>query len=198
MKKATPQILVADHLKQFINASISGRRLSASGKRISKGTIQNYLYAQKLVLEFEAKQSAPLRIQLLHRASMRTLQREKNYWARFYFQFSTFLYKEKGYFDNYVAGTFKIIKSFFNYLHIEKGYSIGSYHKSFRITVQRNNPIVLQPAQLQFLISDEAFIKSLDTSLKRARDIFVFGCTVALRVSDLMKLKKNNVIEKKE
>ena len=194
MQKATPQIYVSEYFRQFIKASVSGRRLTASCKRITAGTITNYGYAQKLLAEFESRSGTPLRIQLLHRASMRTLQKERNYWARFYMQFSAFLYKEKGYYDNYVRNIFKIIKSFFNYLQTEKGFSVGNYHKAFRVPLQKTAPVVLQPERLQYLISDKTFEASLNPYLKRAKDIFVFGCTVALRVSDLMNLQKKNIV----
>jgi integrase len=131
---------------------------------------------------------------LLHRASLRTLQKEKNYWARFYLQFTSFLYKEKGYSDNYVASNLKIIKSFFNYLETEKGFNVGNFHKSFRVSLQKAMPVVLQPNQLQYLISDKEFEEGLNPYLKRAKDIFVFGCTVALRVNDLMQLQKKNIL----
>ena len=84
MKKQAPQLLLSEHLQQFIKASVSGRRLTPSGKRISKGTITNYFHAQQLISEFEIKYAAKIRIQLLHRASMRMLKREKNYWTRFF------------------------------------------------------------------------------------------------------------------
>jgi integrase len=193
MKKTLPQIPLTDYFQKFIKASISGRRLTASFKKITPGTITSYHYAEKLLLEFESKTNTKLRIQLLHRASLRTLQKEKNYWSRFYLQFSAFLSKEKGYRDSYVGNTFKIIKSFFNYLQTDKGLVVGNYHKSFRIHQQSTAPVVLSPERLQFLISDQEFESGLSTYLKRAKDIFVFGCTVALRVSDLMNLKKNHI-----
>ncbi len=194
MQKTNAQIGVADYFSRFIKASVSGRRLTASCKKITAGTITNYRYAQQLLLQFETKTGMPLRIQLLHRASMKTLQKEKNYWARFYMQFSAFLYKEKGYGDNYVRNIFKILKSFFNYLQTEKGFSVGNYHKSFRVPQQPTTPVVLQPERLQYLINDKAFEESLSIYLKRVKDIFVFGCTVALRVSDLMSLQKKNIV----
>lgn len=126
---------------------------------------------------------------------MRTLQREKNYWARFFHQFSGFLYKDKGYYDHYTSSVFKVLKTFFNYLQVEKGYVVGNYHKSFRIPLQQATPVVLQPWQLQFLICNKEFEDSLTTSLKRARDIFIVGCTVALRFSDLMNLKRSNLVQ---
>lgn len=195
MKKQTPQLNLLETFNQFIRSSQSGRRLTPSGKKITRGTIVNYLYTRKLLAEYEDREKIKLRIQLLHRASLRTLQREKNYWHRFFIQFSAFLYNEKGYGDSYVTNNFKILRIFFNYLEKEKGLIIGNYHKSFRIPSQQPTPIVLNPEQLKFLITDTAFENSLSAYLKRAKDIFVFGCTVALRYSDLMRLKKSNIIE---
>lgn len=194
MKRSAPQLQVTEQFNQFIKASSSGRRLTPSGKRITKGTIINYQYVFRLINEFEKKTGSVLRIQLLHRASMRTIQREKNYWNRFFTKFSAFLYNEKKYHDNYVSNVFKIIKTFFNYLQKEKGFVIGNYHRSFRIPLQLSAPVVLLPEQLNFLITNKDFENKLNPYLKRAKDIFVFGCTVSLRFSDLMALKKNNIV----
>lgn len=178
----------------FIQASKTGRRLTPAGKKITAGTIQNYKYAMLLLQEFEAKKGIELRILLLHRACLRVIQKEKNYWSRFFLQFSNFLYKDKGYYDNAVGNNFKIIKTVFNYLQTEKGFSIGNYHKSFKVPPQTTVPVVLYPEQLNFLIRNTVFENQLNPYLKRAKDIFVFGCTVGLRVSDLMGLKKSNLL----
>jgi integrase len=192
--KKSPQLQFTDHFLQFIKASKSGRRLTPSGKRITKGTITNYEHVYDLIEVFESKLTDKLRIQLLHRASMRILQREKNYWKRFFIHFSNFLYKEKNYYDNYVANVFKTIKTFFNYLQKEKGFIVGNYHKSFRIPLQQATPVVILPPQLNFLITNKEFETSLNPYLKRAKDIFVFGCTIGLRYSDLMSLKKTSIV----
>ena len=195
MKKTSPQLPLCMYFNQFIKASTTGRRLTASGKRITKGTIVNYGFVQKLLLEYEEKHTVKLRIQLLHKASMRTIQKEKNYWARFFTGFSAFLYNNKNYHDAGATNVFKILKTFFNYLQSEKGYVVGNYHKSFRIPQVHSLPVVLQPWQLQFLINNDEFDNKLNTFLKRAKDICVFGCTVALRFSDLMNLKKTNLVQ---
>ena len=90
MKKTAPQIALLPYFKMFIQASASGRRQIPAGKRITPGTIVNYQYACRLLQEFETKKAIVLRIQLLHRASLRTLQKEKNYWSRFFVKFSAF------------------------------------------------------------------------------------------------------------
>ena len=192
--KKTISVPFLIQFERFIQHSISGRRRSASGKRVSKGTIAGYKYVALLLREYELSSGIELRVCLLHRASLQVLKREKNYWLRFFNSFSDFLYRKKGYYDNYIAGVFKIIKTFFNYLQNEKGLVVGNFHKRFRIPVQQNLPVVLSPEQLQFLIANKEFDSNLSTSLRRAKDIFVFGCTVGLRVSDLMNLKKSNLI----
>ena len=54
--------------------------------------------------------------------------------------------------------------------------------------------VVLSPEQLNYLISDEELEAKLPASLKVIKDVFVFGCTVALRFSDLMALKNENLL----
>jgi integrase len=61
------------------------------------------------------------------------------------------------------------------------------------VPVDHFTPAILSPAQLRFLITDTDFENSLSKTLKRVKDIFVFGCTVALRYCDLMHLKKTNI-----
>ena len=51
----------------------------------------------------------------------------------------------------------------------------------------------LLPEQLNYLIYDKNFEKSLSKRMIEVKDFFVFGCTVALRFSDLIKLRKTNI-----
>ena len=71
---------------------------------------------------------------------------------------------------------------------------VGVYHKLFKIPSVQVTPIVLTPEQLNFLITNKEFNESLPSYLQRTKDIFVVGCTVGLRVGDLMRLKQKNVI----
>lgn len=50
--------------------------------------------------------------------------------------------------------------------------------------------------QLQFLIFNKAFEATLSTPLKCSKDVFVVGCTVGLRFSDLCKIKLQNLEER--
>ena len=191
--KSNSQIMVLAEFKKFITASTTGRRVMPSGKKVRVGTLKQYQCVLHLLEEFETYQTSPLRIQILQRASLRLLQKEKNYWARFFKQFSLFLYKKKNCFDQYVGSVFKIIKTFFHFLAIDKVLPVGEFYKKFRIPAENINPVILTPTQLRFLITNKEFEDSLSISLKKVRDIFVFGCTVALRYQDLMRLRKSNI-----
>ncbi len=188
------QLIFITEFEKFINATASGRRLSSSGKKVSSGVVDNYLYTKRLIEEYQEHQQEILRISILNKASIKILQKEKNYWMKFYRQFTAFLYKNKGYYDNYVTTMFKNIKTFFNYLNNEKGIPVGQYHKLFRIPQQKFSPVVLTPEQLSFLISNKEFYDGLTPQLKKIRDIMIIGCTLGMRISDLVKLKKKNLI----
>ena len=86
-----------------------------------------------------------------------------------------------------------MLKAFFNYLITEKSLPLGDFHKKFRVYDQKFTPVILSPAQLKFLITNQAFEDKLSVSQKKIKDIFVFGCTVALRYQDLMRLQKTNI-----
>jgi hypothetical protein len=85
--KNTPQLDFIIHFTRFINASAGGRRLTPAGRKITPGTITNYRYALQLIMEYQQNYNTILRIQLLHRATLRIMRHEKNYWAKFFLQF---------------------------------------------------------------------------------------------------------------
>lgn len=193
MKKESLQILLLPEFQKFITASTTGRRLMPSGKKVRVGTIQQYSSVFVLLQAFEKSGNTPLRIQLLHRASLRLIQKEGHYWVRFFKNFCLFLFKERHCYDRYVFTVFKIIKAFFHYLALDKALPVGEFYKKFRMPLQKYTPVILSPIQLKFLITNVEFENSLSDRLKRVKDIFVFGATVALRYQDLMRLKKTNI-----
>ncbi len=138
------------------------------------------------------------RIELLKKHSLPVLRKERKYWNYFFLNFSSFLYKDKNCYDSYVASVFKIIQTFFNYLQDEKLLPVGLFHKAFKIQETSLAPLILNAQQLQYLIRNKEFENTLPNNLKRTKDIFIFGCTVALRFSDLMRLKKQHVIDAPE
>jgi integrase len=87
----------------------------------------------------------------------------------------------------------KNVKVFFNYLNKEQSLGIGDFHKLFYVRKENISIQTLLPEELNFLISNKEFEASLNSKLRRAKDVFVIGCTVALRVSDLIALKSSNL-----
>lgn len=188
MKKVKPLIPL---FKQFIKESESGKRLKKNGERISKNSIDNYTYVLRNLILFAEETKTELRVCDILKFSKRELQSEKNYWKKFYKNYTDFLYK-KGCYDNYVGSQIKIIRAFFNYLKNEKDIYVGDFHKQFYIRKEEIDVLVLTPEQLKFLIHDKEFESQLTPSLKKVKDIFVFGCTTGLRYSDIFLLTNKN------
>jgi integrase len=92
-----------------------------------------------------------------------------------------------------VGQTVKNLRVFFNYLNKDLSMSFGDFHKQFYVRKEEIPIFPLMPEELNFLIYDEAFGSTLSPRMQEVRDFFVFGCTVALRVSDLLRLQKSNV-----
>lgn len=193
MQVNTKQIPFLPEFQKFMTASRTGRRLMPSGKKIRTGTLQQYRCVYLLLEEYEQQQTEPLRIQLLTKSSLRFIQKEKLYWFRFFKNFSTFLYKQKKCFDQYIGTVFRVLKTFFNYLLKDKCLPVGIFHQQFKIPTEHTNPVVISPEQLKFLITNKDFEQTLPLHLQRTKDTIVFGCTVGLRFQDLMRLKKQHI-----
>lgn len=189
-KKVIP---FCEEYERFIKDSRNGRRLQPNGKKISPGTVANYGFTLGLLKKFiEAKQFV-LRIRPARWLNSRELETEINYWKKFYRLFTAYLYEECGYFDNYAGLNIKNIRAFFNYMNKDRALGTGDFHKQFYAHKEEIAIFPLMPEELNFLTYDRQFANSLKARMKEVKDFFVFGCTVALRFSDLNALKKNNI-----
>lgn len=199
MKNVSPISLpLLLEFEKFIRDCKKGKRTKYAGRKLAVGTITQYQCVYKLLQEFEGKQPPPLRILLLKRQSVAVIKKEKRYWNQFFFGFTAFLYQQKKCYDSYVGSVCKVLKTFFLYLSDERGLPIGNFHKGFNIPQHLFTPLILEPSKLQRLIQDDAFESALPSHLKRTKDLFVFGCTIALRYSDLMGLRKAHLIHSPE
>lgn len=189
------EYLIIPLFERFIKDSIKGKRLKADGSRIRPQTIENYIYVQRYLNEFELFSNSRIRIKIVNSSNKRQVLAEKKYWKKFYLNFTNYLYMNKGCFDNYVGAVIKTIRVFFNYLNRELAISTGEFYKSFYISKEEVPIVTLLPEQLQFLVSNTEFYNGLTKPLQKAKDIFVFGCSVALRVSDLFALKFSDIQE---
>lgn len=179
--------------EKFISESKRDKRLQPNGKKISEGTIKNYISTKNLLLKFCAHKKFKLRIREERKLNQRETQTEQNYWKKFYKKFTDYLYNDLGYFDNYVGNNIKNLKTFFNYLNKETVIKVGNFHKLFYVRKEEIGVFTLMPEELNFLIFDRKFEENLSKRMQEVKDVFIFGCTVALRVSDLLALKRSSI-----
>lgn len=175
--------------EEFIKASYKGHRTKKNGEKIRTQTVDNYTYALKLLLEFSQKKQFEIKLFLANHLSPSELVKAKKYWQKFYQEFTDYLYDDLGHYDNYVGATIKQLRVFMNYLNAEIMLNVGEFHKSFHVPKEEIQIVVFTPEQLNYLIHDDKFNQQLLEEQKVIRDIFVFGCLVALRYSDLMGLR---------
>lgn len=178
---------------KFIKDTTKGIRTKQDGKRIRNSTIDNYNYVLKQLKDFVSHTSFELRIYLINNLNNKDKEQAIKYNKKFFIEFTDYLYVKKDLFDNYVGSIIKGIRTFYNYLSAELYMQVGDFHKKFHVPVEEVPIIVLTPEQLNYLIYSETLSLQLPDRLCKIKDIFVFGCTVALRFSDLMHLKKDNL-----
>lgn len=177
-----------DLFQKFIKDSYKGTRSKKDGQRIRSQSVDNYSYTLKHLQKFCEETGFELKICLVNKLNANEVQKVKKYWMNFYNKFTEYLYKQ-GHFDNYVGFSIKNIRAYFNYLQQEQQLQVGAFHKLFYVPKEEIPIVVLSPEQLNYLIHNKELNEKLPEDLKITKDLFVFGCTVALRVSDLMSLK---------
>lgn len=194
MKKYRPIIPL---FKQFIKDSELGKRLKKNGERIKPNSISNYFYVLNNLVNFTIKTGFDLRICDVSNLSKKEYISEKKYWKNFYLKFTAFMYNN-GCYDNYVGGNIKLIRTFFIYLKQERFIDTGDFQLQFYVRHENVEILVLSPDQLKFFIHDVEFEKSLTKQLKWLKDVFVFGCTTALRYSDIFAITPQNFEQQNE
>ena len=189
----TKEYALVPLFEKFIAYSYKGKRLKPDGNRIKPQTVDNYVYVLRYLKEYQETYETVLRIKVIKSHNRRLLTTERNYWKKFYLQFTNFLYHRKNCYDNYVGTVIKVIRNFFSFLNRELDIVTGVFYKSFYVCREEIPVITLLPQQLHFLITNKVFEDSLSKTLQKAKDIFVLGCTVALRVGDLFAIRFTDV-----
>lgn len=179
--------------RKFVSDTKRGKRLQKSGKRIKASTIENYIYLHKLLHNFSKEKQFPLRIRSISKLNKKELKAEQSYWEKFYKKFTDYLYNDLDHYDNYVGMQSKYFRSFMNYLNSKLTLNVGTFHHIFYTRNEEIQIVVLSPERLNYLIHAKELEEKLPYRLQKVKDIFVFGCTVALRFSDLINLKPTNL-----
>lgn len=180
--------------KKYIADTKSGKRFMKNNKKVSASTIKLQTYIYNHLSNFSIAQNFELKILPAHKLSKKSFELQKKYWKNFYRLFCNYLYEDRKCSDNYVGMVLNSLKSFFGYLEREHNLPVNTYYKNFK--VQRPNPtiLVLTPERLQTLIYDRELDNRLTQAELRIKNIFIIGCVTALRYSDLMALKKSNIL----
>lgn len=179
--------------EQFLADTYKGKRRKLTGERILPQSAKNYGNVLSLLKAYEAYVGNPLMLKTGINRNTRQLLAQRKQWKNFYRKLSDYLFYERNCFDNYAGTIFKILKCFFRYIRNEKMIPINEFYESFYVRKENVRIITLLPERLYFLIANEAFKKMLFPRLNRCREAFIFGCTTALRFSDLMNLKVRDV-----
>lgn len=172
----------------------TGRKRLPNGTLYRPETIRSYTYVRKNLSSFCAEKNFELRFRKIKGLTQRELIAERNYWKKFYKKFTDYMHNDRNHHDNYVGSHMKTVRAFFNYIKKDLLIDIGDFHKLLYVYREEIPVIVLTPEQLHFLVYNKDFENSLSGHLKRTKDIFVFGCTIALRLSDLTSLTQSNII----
>jgi integrase len=170
-----------------------GDRLQKNGFTIRQSSIDGYEQLLKHLITYQTNTHKTLIIKDWETLNTRAKTAETNYWKKFYLGFTDYLFNTCDHFDNYVGSNMKLLRSFFAWLQEELIVNTGPYFHRFYKTQEDIPVLMLSPERLHFLIYDKAFEKSLCKSLQKLKDVFVFGCTTALRYSDLINLKPSNI-----
>jgi integrase len=180
-------------LHKFINEAKKGKHLQKNGKKIKPDSVKNYYYLELLLIKFSTEKNYVIRLKNVNGLTKKQFEDEKKYWKDFYLSFTSYLYDDLGHYDNYVGRSIKLLRSFFNYIVTEKGLPIGSFHKKFYAPYEDIEIVVLSAERLNYMVYNTDLEAQLNDELKKVKDVFVFGCAVALRFSDLTVLTKSNL-----
>ncbi len=187
------EIQLLHYFQVFIRESASGKRRTVAGKKLAKGTVDQYKIVAGYLQQYELQKDNTLRIKLLYGNGRRNFLKEKNYWEKFRQQFETYLRVQHSCLDVYIAAVFKVIKTFFNYLRNEKGLPVGEFHRLLRLPTRVYQPVVLDTSQFQRLVADTTLSAMLPENLRNSLKLFLFGCISGLRYSDIMNLKITDI-----
>jgi integrase len=171
--------------KRFIQDSETGIRLTSTGKRFDKRSIQKYNTTYSVLETFGKK----------YHLTFDTI--DKNFYTKFVDFLNKPIYgKDKkvikaSFSLNNVGKYIQVIKTFLNYA-TENGYNSNLYYQSKQFKAHKvpGFSIYLNEKELIDLYN---FDLSSQQHYERVRDLFLVGCWTGLRFSDFTSIKPENV-----
>lgn len=171
--------------KRFIQDSETGIRLTSTGKRFDKRSVQKYNTTYSVLETFGKK----------YHLTFETI--DKNFYTKFVDFLNKPIYgKDKqvikaSFSLNNVGKYVQVVKTFLNYA-TENGYNSNLYYqtKQFKAHKVPGFSIYLNEAELSDLYHLDL---SSQHHYERVRDLFIVGCWTGLRFSDFTSIKPENV-----
>jgi len=161
--------------EKFIELSVKGKRTKKkTGLKLSPSIITNYKSVLKTFQKFEAETKYEITFSSIN--------------EKFYDIFISWCY-ENDLANSYINKLIRVIKTVVNYA-VKLKVTHTTAINDFGYLAEVDNTITLSPEQLDYLMHLDL---SNNKSLEVTRDIFVFGCFVGSRVSDLLSLKEENI-----
>ena len=173
--------------KRFIQDSETGIRLTSTGKRFDKRSIQKYNTTYSVLETFGKK----------YHLTFDTI--DKNFYTKFVDYLNKPIFgKDKevikaSFSLNNVGKYIQVIKTFLNYA-TENGYNTNLYYQSKQFKAHKvpGFSIYLNEKELSDLYNLDL---SSQPHYERVRDLFLVGCWTGLRFSDFTAIKPENVKE---
>lgn len=163
---------LVDLFKKVIKESETGERRTKHGKMIDKGTIKNY------------------RVTLANLEKFPESTKFKDLNHLWYNRFTNFLWDQRKYYDNSVGGQISRLKLALNY-GVESGVIKEKIYNNKWITWREEIDIlVIYPEELRVLSQ----IEFDSDRISRTRDIFLMGCMTCFRVSNLLSLTEDDLL----
>jgi integrase len=189
---------IFEYFDEYINDSYSGSRRKKNGKPLQPGSVAMYRNVKRTLENFVETTQFDFKIYIDQHLTIQEKIKARKYYSKFYLKLTWYMYDKLNFYDNYAGSIIRGIRAFFNYLEAERYISVGIYHRSFFVYREEISIVALTPEQLKYVIYDLEFDElAAQHNLSHVKDLFVIGCTIALRISDLLSLtRKNLFIEK--
>ncbi|MFC5191871.1 tyrosine-type recombinase/integrase [Algoriphagus aquatilis] len=160
--------------KAFIHDSESGLRLTASGKKFDKRSIQKYNTVYENLKDFGKK----------YHLTFESI--DKNFYSKYVASLN-----KKNFTLNNVGKYIQVIKTFLTYA-TENGYNTNLFFQSKQFKAHKvpGFSIYLTKEEITAIYKKDF---SQSSHLERVRDLFVVGCWTGLRFSDFTAIKPENI-----
>jgi integrase len=165
-------------LWKLIDMFISGEIRDRNENKKTAGTLKNYRTVKTHLQGFDKKYK--------YRLAFENLNRE------FLDKYLNYLEQDAKLANNTIAKNLQTVKVFMN-IGFDRGYHQNNFYKSISRSWEESENIALSTREINLLYKH----KFSNSTLERVRDLFVIGCHLGLRISDLKNIQSHNIIQVK-